>query len=129
MYREYILEHYKNPRNKGHLDAPDIVAEDSNPLCGDEIRIELKLGPGHTVEDVRFDGRGCAISQASASILTEQIKGLSLDELKAITKDDVVASLGIPLGPVRLKCALLALQVLHAGVYGRGARVGAKAQA
>ncbi len=117
MYREYILDHYKQPHNFGTLDDPDISHEDVNHLCGDEIRIDVKLDAEGRVADVRFKGRGCAISQASASILTDTIKGMSLDEIKELSKDDVVEYLGIPLGPVRLKCALLSLQVLHAGVY------------
>ncbi|RMF91366.1 MAG: SUF system NifU family Fe-S cluster assembly protein [Nitrospinota bacterium] len=117
FYRENILDHYKNPRNFGTLEHPDISYQDSNPLCGDEIRIDLKL-EGDKVAAVRFSGHGCAISQASASMLTEMIEGKTLEEIKQIGKEDILENLGIPLGPVRLKCALLALKVLKAGVYG-----------
>lgn len=118
MYREVILDHYKNPRNHGKLDPADFSYEDDNPLCGDRIRIDVKVGSGNKVEDVKFSGQGCAISQASASMLTEHIMGKSLDEVKHLTKDDILDLLGIELGPVRLKCALLSLKVLKAGVYG-----------
>ena len=117
LYRQNILEHYQNPRNFGTLEHPDISAEDSNPLCGDEIRIDL-LVKGGVIEDVRFSGKGCSISRAAASMLTEEIRGKTLDEVKRIGKDDVLEMLGIELGPVRLKCALLALKTLKVGVYG-----------
>ncbi len=117
FYREYILDHYRNPRNRGTLEAPDITYEDSNPLCGDEIKIDLSVKDG-VVEDVKFSGRGCAISQASVSMLTEMIEGKSLDEVKQISKEDILELIGIPLTPVRLKCALLGLKVLKGGVYG-----------
>ena len=118
FYRELILDHYKNPRNKGTLDPHDISYEDDNPLCGDRIRIDLRLDGENRVADIAFTGRGCAISQASASLLTETIKGKTLDEIKQIGKEDVLEMLGIELGPVRLKCALLSLKVLKAGAYG-----------
>jgi len=117
LYRQNILEHYQNPRNFGTLEHPDISAEDSNPLCGDEIRIDLLVKDG-VIEDVRFSGKGCSISRAAASILTEEIRGKTLAEVKRIGKDDVLEMLGIELGPVRLKCALLALKTLKVGVYG-----------
>jgi nitrogen fixation NifU-like protein len=117
FYREYILDHYRNPRNRGTLEAPDISYEDSNPLCGDEIKIDLAVKDG-VVDEVKFSGRGCAISQASVSMLTEMIEGKPLDEVKQITKEDVLEMLGIPLTPVRVKCALLGLKVLKGGVYG-----------
>ena len=117
LYREVILDHYQNPRNYGTLEPADISHEEDNPVCGDRIRLDLRLKDGH-VSEVRFSGHGCAISQASASMLTEAIQGKSLDELKALGKDDVLDLLGIPLGPVRLKCALLSLKVLKAGAYG-----------
>lgn len=117
FYREYILDHYRSPRNRGTLEAPDITYQDSNPLCGDELRIDLRIADDR-VEDVKFSGRGCAISQASASMLTELIEGKTLDEVKQLTKEDVLEMLGIPLTPVRLKCALLGLKVLKGGVYG-----------
>lgn len=117
IYRQNILDHYQNPRNFGTLEHPDISAEDSNPLCGDEIRIDLKVKDG-VIEDVRFSGKGCSISRAAASMLTEEIRGKTLDEVKRIGRDDVLEMLGIELGPVRLKCALLALKTLKVGVYG-----------
>jgi nitrogen fixation NifU-like protein len=118
MYREVILDHYKNPRNRGTLDPHDFSYEDENPLCGDKLRIDVRLDAGRRVSEVAFSGRGCAISQASASLLTEAIQGKSLEELKALSKDDILDLLGIELGPVRLKCALLSLKVLKAGAYG-----------
>jgi len=118
MYREVILDHYKNPRNRGTLDPHDFSFEDDNPLCGDRIRIDVRVGSDNKVTDVKFSGQGCAISQASASMLTEHIMGKSLDEVKQLSKDDILEMLGIELGPVRLKCALLSLKVLKAGVYG-----------
>ncbi len=117
LYREHILDHYKNPRNQGTLENPDITFQDSNPLCGDELRMDFKVKDG-VVEDVRFSGKGCSISMAAASMLTEHIKGRSVEELKKLTREDILEDLGIELGPVRLKCALLALKVLKAGVYG-----------
>ena len=118
FYRELILDHYKNPRNKGTLDPNDISYEDDNPLCGDRIRIDLRMDGDQRVTEVAFNGRGCAISQASASLLTEEIKGKTLEEIKKISKEDILEMLGIELGPVRLKCALLSLKVLKAGAYG-----------
>jgi nitrogen fixation NifU-like protein len=117
LYREVILDHNRNPRNKGTLDPADFSYEDTNPLCGDEIRIDLRVVDDRVAE-IRFSGRGCAISQASASILTEMVDGRPLDEIKALTKDDLLEELGIPLSPARLKCALLGLKVLKAGIYG-----------
>jgi nitrogen fixation protein NifU and related proteins len=117
LYREEILDHYKHPRRKGHLDNADIHYHDHNPFCGDEITIELKVEDGKVV-DAAFDGRGCAISQASASMLMEEVVGMSLDDLKALDKEYVLDLLGIEIGPVRLKCALLALKALKAGAYG-----------
>ena len=117
LYREQILDHYRNPRNKGILDPADYSHEDQNPLCGDEVRIDLRVRDG-IVSEVRFDGRGCAISQASASMLTELVEGRPLEEVKAITKDDLLDELGIPVSPARLKCALLGLKCLKAGIYG-----------
>jgi nitrogen fixation NifU-like protein len=120
LYREVIIEHYKNPGYRGHLDPHDLRFEDSNPLCGDHIEITLQVGEDGVVKDARFDGHGCAISQASADLLLESIIGKSLDEIKTLNKDFVLEMLGIDLGPVRLKCALLSLKVLKAGVYGLG---------
>jgi len=117
LYREAILDHYKHPRRKGHLENPDIRHHDHNPFCGDEITIELKVADG-TVVDAAFDGRGCAISQATASMLMEEIVGKPVDDLKQLDKAYILEMLGIEIGPVRLKCALLSLKVLKAGVYG-----------
>ena len=120
LYRELIVDRYKNPQFRGSLDPHDIAFEDDNPLCGDHIKIELRVDPQQRVSEAAFDGHGCAISQASADLLLESIQGKSLDEVKALTKEDVLDMLGLELGPVRLKCALLSLKVLKAGVYGLG---------
>jgi len=117
LYRDNIIDHYQNPRNYGTLEHPDISYEDSNPVCGDEIRMDLKIQDGRVI-DARFNGHGCSISQASASMLTEEIIGKTLEEVKQIDKQYLLDMLGIPLGPVRLKCALLSLKVLKAGAYG-----------
>jgi nitrogen fixation NifU-like protein len=118
LYREVIIEHYKNPAFRGTLDPHDFSFEDSNPLCGDHIRIDLRVDKDEIITDARFDGHGCAISQASADLLLESIVGKSLSEVKALDKEHILGLLGIELGPVRLKCALLSLKVLKAGVYG-----------
>ena len=117
IYREIILDYYRNPRNYGKIDSPDIVIRDSNPLCGDEIEIYVKF-EGDQVKEVKFTGKGCAISQASASMLTEMVMGKNLEDVKKIGKDDILESLGLPsLGPARIKCALLSLKTLKLGVY------------
>ena len=118
LYREVIIEHYKNPAYRGTRDPHDLSFEDSNPLCGDHIRIDLRVDEMEVITDARFDGHGCAISQASADLLLESIVGKTLNEVKALDKDHILELLGIELGPVRLKCALLSLKVLKAGVYG-----------
>ncbi len=117
LYRENILDHNRNPRNKGTLDPADFTYEDTNPLCGDEVRIDVRV-EGDRVSEIKFSGRGCAISQASASILTELVQDRPLAEVKALTKDDILDELGVPISPARLKCALLGLKVLKAGIYG-----------
>jgi nitrogen fixation NifU-like protein len=117
LYREHILDHYRNPRNYGTLEPHDRSFEDTNPLCGDRVRIDLRLKDG-TIEEIAFTGRGCAISQASASILTEMVKGQRLDVVKELTADDLLDELGIPISPARRKCALLSLKVLKAAAYG-----------
>jgi nitrogen fixation NifU-like protein len=117
FYREYILDHYKNPRNFGRLEHPDISHEEDNPLCGDVIGMDFRI-KGDVIEDIRFHGRGCAISQASASLLTERLKGISLEDAKKIGKEDVLGELGIQISPARIKCALLSLKVLKVGAYG-----------
>jgi nitrogen fixation NifU-like protein len=120
LYRELIIDRYKNPRFRGSLEPHDITFEDDNPLCGDHIRIDLRVDGNNQVSEVAFDGHGCAISQASADLLAESILGKSLDDVKQLNKQDILDMLGIELGPVRLKCALLSLKVLKAGVYGLG---------
>jgi nitrogen fixation NifU-like protein len=119
LYREQILDRYKSPHHRGHLDAYDLAYEDENPTCGDHIRMELKIEDGKVV-DARFDGEGCALSQASADLLLDEIIGKSLEEVKQFSKDDLLEILGVALGPVRLKCALLSLKVLKASIYWLG---------
>lgn len=119
FYREEILEHYTHPHHYGTLEHADISHEENNPLCGDRIRFDIKLDEdGKTVKDVRFSAVGCAISKASASMLSDLLIGQTLDEIKALTNEDVIEELGIDLGPVRLKCALLPLKVVKVGAYG-----------
>ncbi len=120
LYRQVIIERYKTPLFRGELDPHDISFEDENPLCGDHIRIDLRVDDKGKVTEAGFSGHGCAISQASADLLLEAVIGKPLDEVKAISKQDILDMLGIDLGPVRLKCALLPLKVLKAGVYGLG---------
>lgn len=120
FYREIIIDHYKNPQNRRILSPADISFEDDNPLCGDHIRIDIRVGEDNRITEAAFSGHGCAISQASADLLVESIRGKTLDEVKALSKEDILKLLGIELGPVRLKCALLSLKVLKAGVYGLG---------
>jgi nitrogen fixation NifU-like protein len=120
LYREVIIEHYKNPSYRGKLDPNDISFADNNPLCGDHIQIDLRVDNTGRVSEARFDGHGCAISQASADLLMESIMGKPVEEVKKLGKQDILDMLGIELGPVRLKCALLSLKVLKAGVYGLG---------
>ena len=117
LYREQILDHNRNPRNRGTLDPADYSYQDVNPLCGDEVRMDLRVTDG-IVSDIKFSGRGCAISQAAASMLTEMVAGQPLEDVKAITRDDVLEELGVPIGAARMKCALLGLKVLKAGIYG-----------
>jgi len=117
LFRENILDHYRHPRHRGVLENPDISYEDANPLCGDTIRMDLKVADG-AIADIRFSGHGCSISQAAASMLCEAVQGKSLEDVKKLGRDDVLEMLGIELGPVRLKCGLLALKTLKAGVYG-----------
>jgi nitrogen fixation NifU-like protein len=120
LYRELIIDRYKNPRYRGELDPNDISFEDDNPYCGDHIRIDVRLDENDVVTEASYSGEGCSISQASADLLVEFIHGKTLEEIKALSKADVMDLLGIDLGPVRLKCALLSLKVLKAGAYGLG---------
>jgi nitrogen fixation protein NifU and related proteins len=117
LYREQILEHYQNPSNYGTIDEPDITYEDTNPLCGDKIRIDLKIQDGKIAE-IKFSGRGCAISQAAASILTEMVEGQDLEWVRDLSAQDILDELAIPISPARVKCALLGLKVLKSGAYG-----------
>lgn len=116
LYREHILDHYGHPRNRGHLDDPDIVADADEPSCGDQVRLELAVNSDGRVQQVAFEGEGCMISMASASILTEHIEGRSLDELKSLTEDDMLALVDAPVGSSRRRCALLPLKVLQSGL-------------
>jgi len=118
FYRDYILDHYRRPRNFGNLEQFDVQAEDLNPLCGDQIRMQLKLEDG-VVRDVRFSGKGCAISQAAASMLTERVKGMRLSEVAKLSKDAVLENVGIGISPTRMKCAMLGLRVLKSAAIGR----------
>ena len=119
LYRDFILEHYREPHNRGVLDPADLRFADSNPTCGDELSMTLALdADGSRIADVAFDGRGCAISQASASIMTDGLRGLSLDEVRDLDPKRVIGDLGVPIGPARLKCALLGYKVLQGAVSG-----------
>jgi nitrogen fixation NifU-like protein len=116
LYRENILDHYKSPRNQGVIEGADAEAEGQNPLCGDEIAMTLKF-QGDVIEDIKFRGRGCAISQAATSMLTEMVKGSTAAEVMALSRDEIRAEVGVPLSPVRLKCALLGLGVLKVALH------------
>jgi nitrogen fixation NifU-like protein len=118
LYREVILDHYKNPRGHGVLDDADAEAEGMNPLCGDEVAIYVALGDdGETIEEVKFSGRGCAISQAATSMLTEMVQGRSATDVATLDKEELLEEIGIPLTPIRLKCALLGLGVLKVALH------------
>ena len=118
LYREVILDHYKNPRGHGLLDDADAQAEGLNPLCGDEVTVSLKFAAdGETIEDVGFEGRGCAISQAATSMLTEIVRGRKASEVAELPKEELLDEIGIPLTPVRLKCAILGLGVMKVALH------------
>jgi nitrogen fixation NifU-like protein len=117
LYREVILDHYKNPGQKGHLEDSDFAFEDENPLCGDFLHIDLKTNKEGMITHAKFDGHGCAISMASADMLLESLIGKTIEDAKQLAKQDVLDLLGIDLSPVRLKCALLSLKVTKAAVY------------
>ena len=118
LYREVILDHYKNPRNYGTLEEPDAHAEGQNPLCGDEVAISVRFGAdGETIDEVRFEGRGCAISQAATSMLTDIVKGRTASEVASLPKEELLEEVGIQLTPIRLKCAILGLGVLKVALH------------
>jgi nitrogen fixation NifU-like protein len=119
LYRDEILEHYRAPHNFGTLDAPDATYEGNNPLCGDRITMMLTVDAEGKVSDVAFSGRGCAISQASASLLTDEIRGRTVEEVEIMKNQDILDLLGIEISPARLKCALLSLDTLQHALQGR----------
>jgi nitrogen fixation protein NifU and related proteins len=117
LYREVILDHYKSPRHHGLLDPNDAIAEGQNPLCGDEVTVSVRFGEGDVIESVGFEGRGCAISQAATSMLTDLVIGRTVQNVALMSKDELLEEIGIPLTPVRLKCALLGLGVLKVALH------------
>ena len=118
LYAENIVDHYKHPRNKGTLENPDIHSHEYNPLCGDDIDIYIQLD-GDIIKEIRFNGRGCAISQASASMLLEYLDGKKIEDAKKVTRKEILDMLGIEIGVVRMKCAMLGLSTLQKGILSR----------
>ncbi|MBI4163338.1 MAG: SUF system NifU family Fe-S cluster assembly protein [Candidatus Aenigmarchaeota archaeon] len=116
MYAENIMDHFNSPRNSGEVKDPDIKHKEFNPFCGDQIELTVKLRNGKEIQEIKFQGKGCSISQASASMLTEIVKNKNIEEVKKLTKEDILDLLNIPIGPVRMKCALLALDTLQNGI-------------
>jgi nitrogen fixation NifU-like protein len=119
LYRDFILEHYKRPKNFGELDPHDLEAHEHNPLCGDELGVHIRVADGR-VEDLRFHGHGCAISQASASIASEELIGMEVDTVATLDADWMLELLGIPISATRRKCALLSLKAMRAAITGEG---------
>ena len=117
LYREHILDHYKNPRNHGTIDDADVTAEGVNPLCGDQLAIDLKIAADGRIEDIKFHGRGCSISQAATSMLTELVQGRTATEVASLPREELLDEIGIPLTPIRLKCAILGLGVLKVALH------------
>jgi nitrogen fixation NifU-like protein len=118
LYREVILDHYKNPRGHGVIEDADAEAEGQNPLCGDEVSVYVAFGEdGETIDDVKFSGRGCAISQAATSMLMEMAKGRTAEQVATLDKDELLDEIGVPLTPVRLKCAMLGLTTLKVALH------------